>query len=38
MSLLSIVAMGSLLGMRHATGPDHVIALNTTTARPNGST
>jgi len=28
-SLLTIVAVGFLLGMRHATDPDHVIAVST---------
>ncbi len=27
LSLLSIVALGFFLGMRHATDPDHVIAV-----------
>ena len=31
--LLSIVALGSFLGMRHATDPDHVIAVTTIVAR-----
>jgi hypothetical protein len=28
-TLLSIVVLGFFLGMRHATGPDHVIAVTT---------
>jgi ABC-type nickel/cobalt efflux system permease component RcnA len=32
-SLLSIVALGFFLGMRHATDPDHVIAVSTIVAR-----
>jgi high-affinity nickel-transport protein len=32
-SLFSIVALGFLLGMRHATDPDHVIAVTTIVAR-----
>jgi len=32
-SLLSIVAMGFFLGMRHATDPDHVIAVTTIVTR-----
>ena len=28
-SLVSIVALGFFLGMRHATDPDHVIAVST---------
>lgn len=32
-SLLSIVALGFFLGMRHATDPDHVIAVTTIVAR-----
>ena len=32
-SLLSIVAVGFFLGMRHATDPDHVIAVTTIVAR-----
>ncbi len=31
--LLSIVALGFLLGMRHATDPDHVIAVSTIVSR-----
>ena len=33
MSLLSIVTLGFFLGMRHATDPDHVIAVTTIVAR-----
>ena len=33
LSLLSIVALGFFLGMRHATDPDHVIAVTTIVAR-----
>jgi len=32
-SLLSVVALGFFLGMRHATDPDHVIAVTTIVAR-----
>ncbi|MFI5058309.1 MAG: high-affinity nickel-transport family protein [Candidatus Acidiferrales bacterium] len=32
-SLLSIIALGFFLGMRHATDPDHVIAVTTIVAR-----
>src|SRR5713226_5312604 len=32
-SLLSILALGFFLGMRHATDPDHVIAVNTIVRR-----
>ncbi len=32
-SLLSILALGFFLGMRHATDPDHVIAVSTIVAR-----
>jgi ABC-type nickel/cobalt efflux system permease component RcnA len=32
-SLLSIIALGFFLGMRHATDPDHVIAITTIVAR-----
>ena len=28
-SLLSIIALGFFLGMRHATDPDHVVAVST---------
>jgi len=28
--LLSIIAVGFVLGMRHATDPDHVIAISST--------
>jgi high-affinity nickel-transport protein len=36
MGLLSIVALGFFLGMRHATDPDHVIAVSTIVSRqPN---
>ena len=31
--LISIVALGFFLGMRHATDPDHVIAVTTIVAR-----
>ena len=33
MSLLAIVLLGFFLGMRHATDPDHVIAVSTIVAR-----
>jgi len=33
LSLLSIVALGFFLGMRHATDPDHVIAISTIVSR-----
>src|SRR5262244_1722593 len=32
-SLLSIIALGFFLGMRHATDPDHVIAVSTIVSR-----
>jgi high-affinity nickel permease len=32
-SLLSILAIGFLFGMRHATDPDHVIAISTIVSR-----
>src|SRR5271154_7188771 len=32
-SLLSIVVLGFFLGMRHATDPDHVIAVTTIVSR-----
>src|SRR5712691_6379846 len=32
-SLLSIIALGFFLGMRHATDPDHVIAITTIVSR-----
>ena len=32
-SLLSIIAVGFFLGMRHATDPDHVIAVTTIVSR-----
>src|SRR3984893_8142032 len=32
-TLLSIVALGFFLGMRHATDPDHVLALTTIVSR-----
>lgn len=36
MTLLSIIALGFFLGMRHATDPDHVIAISTIVSRqPN---
>jgi high-affinity nickel permease len=31
--VFSIIALGFFLGMRHATDPDHVIAVTTTVAR-----
>ncbi len=31
--LFSIIALGFFLGMRHATDPDHVIAVTTIVAR-----
>src|SRR5215475_10811355 len=34
-SFLSIVAIGFFLGMRHATDPDHVIAVTTIVSRQN---
>ena len=34
-TLLSIIALGFFLGMRHATDPDHVIAVTTIVA-PHG--
>src|SRR5690242_21735891 len=34
-SFLSIVALGFFLGMRHATDPDHVIAVTTIISRQN---
>ena len=34
-SLLSIIAIGFFLGMRHATDPDHVIAVTTIVSRQN---
>jgi hypothetical protein len=33
MSLLAIIAVGLLLGMRHATDPDHVLAVSTIVSR-----
>jgi high-affinity nickel permease len=33
-SLPSIIALGFFLGMRHATDPDHVIAVTTIAAVP----
>ena len=33
MNLLTVVSIGSLLGMRHATDPDHVIAVTTIVSR-----
>ena len=36
MSLLSSAAVGFLLGMRHATDPDHVVAVSTIVARQPG--
>src|SRR5215831_13635696 len=35
MSFLSIIAIGFFLGMRHATDPDHVIAVTTIVSRQN---
>ena len=35
-TLLSIVALGFFLGMRHATDPDHVIAVTTIVSRQRG--
>jgi ABC-type nickel/cobalt efflux system permease component RcnA len=35
--LLGILALGFVLGMRHATDPDHVIAITTIVARQRGS-
>src|SRR5215470_17654296 len=32
-SLLSVIALGFFLGMRHATDPDHVIAVSTIVSR-----
>jgi high-affinity nickel permease len=32
-SALALIALGFLLGMRHATDPDHVIAVTTIVAR-----
>jgi ABC-type nickel/cobalt efflux system permease component RcnA len=32
-SLLSIIALGFLIGMRHATDPDHIIAVSTIVSR-----
>src|ERR1051326_3866704 len=34
-SFLSIIAIGFFLGMRHATDPDHVIAVTTIVSRQN---
>src|SRR5258708_23000563 len=34
-SLLSIIAIGFFLGIRHATDPDHVIAVTTIVSRQN---
>jgi high-affinity nickel permease len=36
MNLLAIIGLGFLLGMRHATDPDHVIAVSTIVARQRG--
>ena len=33
MNLLTVVSIGFLLGMRHATDPDHVIAVTTIVSR-----
>src|SRR5271170_331778 len=33
LTLLSIIALGFFLGMRHATDPDHVIAVSTIVSR-----
>jgi ABC-type nickel/cobalt efflux system permease component RcnA len=35
-TLLSIIALGFFLGMRHATDPDHVIAVTTIVSRQRG--
>src|SRR6185437_13958994 len=35
-NFLSIIALGFLLGMRHATDPDHVIAVSTIVSRQRG--
>jgi high-affinity nickel-transport protein len=35
-SLLSVVTLGFILGMRHATDPDHVVAVTTIVARHRG--
>jgi len=35
-SLLSILALGFVLGMRHATDPDHVVAVTTIVSRERG--
>ena len=34
--LVSIIVLGFFLGMRHATDPDHVIAVTTIVARNRG--
>jgi high-affinity nickel permease len=36
LSLLSFLALGFLLGMRHATDPDHVVAVTTIVAKQSG--
>jgi len=36
LSLVGILAVGSFLGMRHATDPDHVVALSTIVTRERG--
>jgi high-affinity nickel permease len=35
-TLLSIIALGFSLGMRHATDPDHAIAVTTIVSRQKG--
>jgi ABC-type nickel/cobalt efflux system permease component RcnA len=35
-SLLAVIGLGFLLGMRHATDPDHVIAVSTIVSRQRG--
>jgi high-affinity nickel permease len=35
-TLLSIIVLGFFLGMRHATDPDHVIAVTTIVSRQKG--
>ena len=37
-SVVGLMALGFLLGMRHATDPDHVIAVTTIVARERTST
>src|SRR5437870_2520395 len=36
-NFLSIIALGFFLGMRHATDPDHVIAVSTMVTRARGT-